>query len=259
MGDYEAWLRAQGLSRGTVSQRVDFAERMIREWGTLAPKEGVLAAWLEQYQGWTRRTYVNHLSAAHRWMVETGQLDHMPLARYRRPRTPKPKPKPLDAAEVAAVLDTDDARLRAWLLLGLLAGLRAHEIAKVHGRDIDERVLFVRGKGGDESMIPTHPALWALAQQYPRDDFWFPSSHATRPHVGAELVSLRIRERFREVGVTNGAAHRLRYTYATRLADAGTPIRVVQELLRHRDLSTTMRYVAVTDDAMRAAIRGLAA
>lgn len=259
MGKYAAWLREQGLSTTTVEQRTEFAERMIREWGTLAPAPEVLAAWLEQYQGWTRRTYINHLNSVHRWMVETGQLDHMPLSRYRRPRTPKPKPRPLDAAELAAALDTDDARLRAWLLLGSLAGLRAHEIAKVHGRDIDERALFVRGKGGDESMIPTHPLLWELAQAYPRDGYWFPSTHAARGHVGADLVSLRIRQRFREIGITNGATHRLRYTYATRLADAGTPIRVVQELLRHRDLSTTMRYVAVTDDAMRAAIRGLAA
>lgn len=259
MEDYADWLREWGCCSNTVDQRVKFAERMMREWGTLTPKTAVIIAWLDAHQGWTRRTYINHIKSVHGWLMETGELDHMPLERLRTPRTPKPKPMPLSVEQFAAAFDVDDARLRAWLLLGSLAGLRAHEIAKVHGRDIDERTIFVRGKGGDESMIPTHPLLWELAQNYPRDDYWFPSSQHARAHVSSELVGMRIRQRLRAVGVTHGAAHRLRYTFATRLADAGTPIRVVQELLRHSDLSTTMRYVQVTDDAMKVAISRLAA
>ena len=256
---YADWLSELGCSRATIDQRTDFMVRVTQMWGTPAPATSVMTEWLSRFHGWTRRTYAGHLMSIHRWMLEDGQLDRLPLERYKRPPIPNPKPMPLTREQLEAALDTDDKRLRAWLLLGYLAGLRAHELAKFHGRDIDERTVFVRGKGGDESMLPTHPALWALAQDFPRDDYWFPSPEAGHDHVSPELVSLRIRQRFREIGVTRGAAHRLRYTYATHLSDSGAPIRVIQELLRHRSLETTMRYVGVNDEAMRGAINALAA
>lgn len=257
LGDYRDWLIAQGMSVTTIAERLGFAERLLREWGRLDVAPAEAAAWLNGYAGWTRSTYLNHLRSLYRWAIETGRLEASPLARYRKPPEPRPKPKPLSAYELNRALEAADRRTRTWLLLGFLAGLRAHEIAQVHGRDLDETTFFVRGKGGDESLLPTHEALWALAQSYPRDDWWFPSTHHARDHVHPSLVSNTIRDLFRSVGITHGATHRLRYSYASRLAAAGTPIRVVQELLRHRSLETTMRYVAVDDEQKRAALRQL--
>ena len=51
--------------------------------------------------------------------------------------------------------------------------------------------------------------------------------------------------------------HDLRHTAATRMVDAGAPLSVVQELLGHRDIHTTRRYVDAMDDAKRQAVRNL--
>lgn len=144
------------------------------------------------------------------------------------------------------------------MLLGALAGLRAHEIAKIHGRDIDERVIFVRGKGDHEALIPTHPRLWGLAAHYPRDGYWFPSTHFARDHVHYSLVSNTIRGHFRGHGITHGATHRLRATYGTELRKTGADMRVIQELMRHRSLVTTEHYLGVGEDELAAAVRRLA-
>jgi integrase/recombinase XerD len=259
LDDYAQWMTARGLSPSTVAQRRTFAARLMDEWGTLNRSPVDVAGWLRAYHGWTARTYLRHLRSIYAWAVETGRVQVSPVERYRTPPTPRPKPKPLTSDEWAAAMRLADERTRAWLLLGKLAGLRAHEIAKVHGRDVDEGVIFVHGKGGQEALIPTHPALWTLARSYPRDGYWFPSPQQSRDHVHSSLVGNTIRDLFRSVGITHGAAHRLRATYGTELRRAGADVRIIQELLRHRSLATTEHYLGVEASELAAAVRRLAA
>jgi integrase/recombinase XerD len=254
---YDDWLTARGLSPNTVSQRVRFAESRLREWGTLDLPGAVVATWLNRQQGWTRRTYLAHFRSVYAWMVDTGQLAASPLAHYRTPPTPAPRPRPLSAAELERVFTGADGSLLAWLMLGFFAGLRAHEIAKVAGQDVTAEAFYVRGKGGQDAVLPTHPELWRLAQSYPRAGYWFPSVQAKREWVSPSQVGNKIRAHFRACGVDQGAVHRLRYSYGTTLARSGVQMRVVQELLRHRSLETTMRYVAVDDAEKRAAMAAL--
>lgn len=50
--------------------------------------------------------------------------------------------------------------------------------------------------------------------------------------------------------------HALRHTYATRAIESGMQPKVLQKLLGHASIKTTMdRYVHVTDDSMEQAIK----
>lgn len=51
--------------------------------------------------------------------------------------------------------------------------------------------------------------------------------------------------------------HQFRHRFATQAYEAVRDIRVVQELLGHEDLNTTLRYVGVNRDRQAAAVRGL--
>jgi len=55
-----------------------------------------------------------------------------------------------------------------------------------------------------------------------------------------------------------GATHILKHTFLSHLAMAGVPARTAQEMGRHADLATTMRYMHLAKDAKEDAAKALA-
>lgn len=255
---YSAHMTARDLSSTTIEAREGFARARMLDWGTFRMDAATIMSWLSAYGGHTRRTYHDHLQAFYRWLVESGRIESNPVDLIPRPKTPKPRPRPLSRDDAARSLLAADGDLRAFLLLGRYAGLRAHEIAKISGEDMDDSSLYVFGKGGVGMVLPTHPVLWELAQLYPRRGFWFPSDRSPTGHVTPHHVTMKVSRHFAALGI-EGASHRNRHLYGTNLLRAGANIRVVQELMRHADISTTVRYLGVDQEEKVAAIRALSA
>ena len=58
-----------------------------------------------------------------------------------------------------------------------------------------------------------------------------------------------------DAGIKRFCMHALRHTYATRAIESGMQPKVLQKLLGHASITTTMnRYVHVTDDSMKKAV-----
>jgi integrase len=139
-------------------------------------------------------------------------------------------------------------RTRAMILLGALAGLRCHEIAKVRGEDIDPiaRTLRVTGKGGTRATLPLHPLLVEQAFKMPRRGYWFPSDVSPAQPMQSRSVGNTIKSVMVRAGI-DGSAHQLRHWYGSALVGDGADLRTAQTLLRHTCLSTTAGYVQVKD------------
>lgn len=258
LAEYEAWLWETGASERTVNLRTVFARRRFQEWPHLAVTPDVVARWLARFTGWTRYTYHSHLRSLFAWAVETGRVDRDPTARIPKPAPPRPRPNPLTSDEVDRILAEATGDVRLWIRLGLLAGLRVHEIARMRAEEFDSTGLYVVGKGGQVAMVPMHPDLWADLRGRQQPGWLFRSPVRPADPIPPGGIQYRVTGLFRSVGVAGGI-HRTRATYGTNLLRDGANIRVVQRLMRHASLTSTEHYLAAADDELANAIRRLAA
>ena len=127
--DYVTWLRIRGARERTVLQREQFRLSRLRHWGTFDVPATQIRKWLGNFGGWTKVTYYGHLVSIYDWAVEVGEVPTNVARTIDRPRTPRPRPRPLSRDEIDRALAEATGDLRTQIQLGLLAGLRAHEIA----------------------------------------------------------------------------------------------------------------------------------
>ena len=185
-------------------------------------------------------------------------------------------PRILSEAEFHALrgaLDKDP--WRTWLLLGICLGGRFSEIIGLKWSDIDwfgkklsisrslvfQRVAETKTEESAEP-IPLNDDLirlltsWRSQTEFKGENDWVfasPYSAGTNPYSYYTLWK-KLGDASKRCGIGHVTSHALRHTYRTWLDAEGTPVGVIQKLMRHADVRTTMNiYGGAIPDSMRQA------
>jgi integrase len=205
------------------------------------------------------------LQVALRWAAAQKLIPAVP--EFPRVKVPRKRPQPVPGESFEKLLEkAPDAQTRACLLTGWLAGLRLNEAFELEWEPSEKwpyldlargRVVLPAefAKAVEDQWVPLDPALRAALLALPRRGrkvFHF-AGRGGRP-VSAGAVSRRVRDLARAAGVKL-TMHTLRKGFGCRYA-ARVPAQVLQRLMRHASVTTTMAFYANVDAAVEEAVLG---
>jgi integrase len=204
-------------------------------------------------------------------------FDRNPIRLVRQSAKRRRAPDVLTGAEIKALIESLPLRERTLVLLAASTGLRQGELFGLKWRDVDFEhgelnvirsiVCGVEGRCKTESSqkpVPMHPQLaaaliaWRQQCRYKTGDDWVFASrlhNGRKPYWGAAIMRHYVQPVAKRLGIEKRIGwHTFRHTYSTLLRSLGVEFKVMQELMRHSSLRSTLDvYTQAVGPAKRAA------
>jgi len=190
-------------------------------------------------------------------------FDRNPIYLVRQSAKRRRAPTVLIPSEIKAFVDSLGIRERTLVLLAVSTGLRQSELFGLKWGDVDfaQKTMnvtrsIVYGVVGpckteaSQKPVPVHPTVlktlseWRRTCRYNKSDDWIFASRRHRgrtPFWGQAILRRYIRPVAQRAGIQKRFGwHTFRHTYSTLLRCVGTEFKVMQELLRHSTLRSTL-------------------
>lgn len=186
---------------------------------------------------------------------------------------PQERVRELSEVEETRLFDVLREDYHPLMHFAIMSGLRLGEISTMRWADIDwgGRRIFVNGKGGKRAPIPLSPSfrdlLWPLQGDHEEFVFTYVARRTRDGKIRGQrypITRAGLKSAFNRAlphaDIADFRFHDTRHTTATRVLRKSGNLKVVQRLLRHSNIETTMRYAHVMDsdimDAIELTLRG---
>lgn len=161
------------------------------------------------------------------------------------------------------------ARDRALFGICLYTACRIREACTLRTTDVYNKKGLVRPeliirKGNTKGKLATRaiPVIeelrLLLIKYYPKPRTWFLfTGRHGRNHIHPDSAAKILRDAFEEIDIEGASTHSFRRTALTQMSNAGIPLRIIQEISGHRDLSKLQNYLEVTETQIKGAVSSL--
>lgn len=201
-----------------------------------------------------------------KYLYNNDYIKHNPALKIHFPKGNKRLPKFLHLDQIEELMGFElksflDYRDRALLEVFYSSGARVSEIASADIPDlyIENNTLKVTGKGGGERVVflTDESVAWLKKYLMLRKKKFGESGEPLFVNSRGERITVRgifyiIVKRAKECGLLQRVSpHTLRHSFATELMNQGADIRAIQEMLGHKNLSTTQIYTHTTKERLK--------
>ena len=192
-----------------------------------------------------------------------------PLSGVRTPKREKKLPAFLSIKEVETLLETPDKSflgLRDLAIFEVIysGGVRVSELVGANTNDLDlpNGVLKVRGKGKKERLVSLGSFAVRAIEKYlaarlaQKKSRGFDKRALFLNRRGTRLSRRSVARLFAKYTARAGfgrkiTPHTLRHSFATHMLDRGADLRSLQEMLGHKNISSTQIYTHVTTEHLK--------
>ena len=171
---------------------------------------------------------------------------------------PRPKkhlqlPKVHAAEQVKRIIQsTNNEKHKTMLMLAYATGMRLQEIINLKIKDINSArmvINIIRAKGKKDRQVILSEKLLIQLRKYftiykPKE--WLFEGKPGKQYGYRTLQDVFTNARNKSGVNIKGGIHTMRHSFATHLLENGTDIRLIQELLGHNSIKTTIRYTHVS-------------
>lgn len=170
-----------------------------------------------------------------------------------RPKKPLQLPNIFNQDEIAAIIKSVvNKKHKVMLMLAYSGGLRVSEVVTIKTYDIDSKrmtIFISKAKGKKDRIVTLSPVLLVMLREYAleykpdKKGYLFAGSTKGSSYSTRSLQEI-IQAAKNKAGIMRpGSIHSLRHSFATHLIEKGTDVTMIQKLLGHNDLKTTLRYL----------------
>jgi site-specific recombinase XerD len=162
-------------------------------------------------------------------------------------------PDILSLAEVKKIIDSiNNLKHKSIISLIYSCGLRISECINLKIKDIDSSrmlIKIVQSKGAKDRYVQLSPKMLELLRNYYKE--YKPQNYLFQGQIkeeySARSIQAVLRKALKECNITKRiTVHSLRHSFATHLLEQGTDIRIIQEILGHKDIRTTQIYTHIS-------------
>lgn len=195
-----------------------------------------------------------HCSAIKFYYEKVRYRPDFEIDKIKRPRGTKTIPKVLSKKQVSLMFGSLK-NLKHLTMLYMLynGGLRSGELIKLRLQDIqwDRSQVFIEGgKGKKDRIVMLGDVMKNMLQEYVeeyRPSYWLFEGQQKNTPYSANSLNQIVKRAAKHAGITQKVTtHTLRHCFATHLLESGTNIRLIQELLGHNDIKTTLVYTHIS-------------